>query len=323
MKTFWQDFKKPIFVLAPMDDVTDTVFRQIVASTAKPDVMFTEFTSVEGLTSKGADKVIERFQYLPEEKPLIAQIWGENPENYTEVAKMCIKLGFDGIDINMGCPERGITARGCCSALINNPEKAAQIIQAVKDGAGDLPVSVKTRCGFNSWKTEEWITFLLKQDIACLTLHGRIAKEMSHFPAQWEEIAKAVKIRDELGVKTVIIGNGDVKSSADAFGKIKQYGVDGVMIGTGIFKDLWIFNKQQKQYQPTLEERLNLLLKHAELFWKTWGDTKNFNILKKFFKAYINGFDGASEIRQELMAAENIDQVRSIVTDLRSHYQSS
>ncbi len=318
MKNFWRDLPKPIFALAPLDEVTDTVFRRVVSSCAKPDVMFTEFTSVEGLTSKGADKVIHRLKYTPEEHPLIAQIWGKDLEAFTEVAALVKKLGFDGVDINMGCPERGITKRGCCSALIDNPELAADIIAAVKKGAGELPVSVKTRCGFKNWKTEEWITFLLKQDIQCLTVHGRIAKEMSHFPARWDEIAKAVKIRDELGVKTVILGNGDVSSSADAYDKIKQSGVDGVMIGRGIFHDQWIFRKDPTQYQPTIQERLDLLLKHAELFDKVWGASKNFAILKKFFKAYLHDFDGAAEMRAELMQSSGIADVRKIVTRLQS-----
>lgn len=315
-KTFWQDLEKPIFVLAPLDEVSDTVFRRIVTSCAKPDVMFTEFTSVEGLTSKGKDKVIHRFDFTPEEKPLIAQIWGKDLEAYTEVARMVKELGFDGVDINMGCPERGITARGCCSGLIENPELAGKIIAAVKEGAGDLPVSVKTRCGFKNWKTEEWLTFLLKQDIQCLTVHGRIAKEMSHFPARWEEIAKAVKIRDELGVDTVILGNGDVESHQDGLDKVMKYGVDGVIIGRGIFHDQWIFSKES--HHPTIEERLTLLLKHAELFDQVWGTTKNFAILKKFFKAYIHNFDGAGEMRAELMKANNVEEVRKTVASLRS-----
>jgi tRNA-dihydrouridine synthase len=178
-------------------------------------------------------------------------------------------------------------------------------------------VSVKTRCGFKDWKTEEWITFLLKQDIQCLTVHGRIAKEMSHFPAKWDEIAKAVKIRDELGVDTVILGNGDVTSSEDAFAKIKQSGVDGVMIGRGIFHDQWIFRKDHSKYEPTVEERLNLLLKHAQLFDEVWGETKNFAILKKFFKAYLHDFDGAAEMRAELMRTNNFKDVKKYVDSLK------
>ena len=322
MKKFWNNLSKPIFALAPLDEVTDTVFRRIVASVAKPDVMFTEFTSVEGLTSKGADKVKHRLDFTPEERPLIAQIWGKDLIAFTQVAALVKELGFDGVDINMGCPERGITQRGCCSALIDNPDLAAQIIAAVKAGAGDLPVSVKTRCGFKDWKTEEWITFLLKQDIQCLTVHGRIAKEMSHFPARWDEIAKAVKIRDELGVDTVILGNGDVSSSEDAFAKIKQSGVDGVMIGRGIFHDQWIFNKQPQQYQPTINERLDLLLKHAELFDQVWGENKNFAILKKFFKAYLHDFDGAAEMRADLMQTKDVNEVKTIVQSLKTETEN-
>src|SRR3989344_5899284 len=235
MKNIWQSLTKPFFVLAPMDDVTDTVFRQVVAVVSKPNLFFTEFTNVDGLQSVGREKVLTRLQHQKTERPLIAQIWGLNPENFCKSAQDISKMDFDGIDLNMGCPEHGTVKKGACSALINNPELAAQIIAATKKGAGDLPVSVKTRIGFSEIQTEEWCGFLLKQDIAVLTVHGRTVKEMSKVPAHWDEIGKVVKLRDKMGLKTLIIGNGDVENREDGLKKVQEYGVDGIMIGRGIF----------------------------------------------------------------------------------------
>lgn len=314
-KNFWQNLKKPFFALAPLDDVSDVVFRQVVVKTFKPDVLFTEFTNVDGLMSRGRDKLLPRFEFKPEQHPIVAQIWGKESENYTAVAEQLVELGFDGIDINMGCPERGICKNGCCSALINNPEKAKEIIDAVKRGAGDLPVSVKTRCGFNNWKTEEWFTFLLQQDLAAITVHGRIAKEMSTFPARWDEIAKVVQLRDQLAPQTVIIGNGDVQNYEDGLQKAKQSGVDGLMIGRGIFHDLWAFAPSDQKPDLTVKDRMDLLLWHARLFNETWGETKNFAILRKFFKIYASGFNGASDLRAKLMETENISQAEQVVQD--------
>ncbi len=314
MKNFWQNLKKPIMCLAPMEEVTDTVFRQIVADCGRPDVFFTEFTSVEGMAHpKGLKHIQHRLVFSEKERPIVAQIWGQNPENFKKAAEDIVKRGFDGIDINMGCPERNIVKQGTCSALIKNPELAKQIIQATKEGAGDLPVSVKTRIGFSKIQTEEWIGFLLQQDIAALTVHGRTAAEMSEVPAHWDEIAKAVKVRDQIAPQTIILGNGDVQSLEDAQQKIKETGVDGVMIGRGIFHNVFIFNKDKKYEDITIPDRLTVLLNHVDLFTKTWESTKNYHILKKFFKAYINNFPGASELRAKLMETDTPEQVRPII----------
>jgi nifR3 family TIM-barrel protein len=314
MKNIWQSLKKPIFVLAPMDDVTDTVFRQIVGDLAAPDLYFTEFTSVDGMVSeKGREPVSRRLWFTKKERPIIAQIWGNDPEKFFKAAKMCAEMGFDGIDINMGCPEKSVVKRGMCSGLINHSELAAKIIQATKDGAGGLPVSVKTRIGMREIKTEEWIGFLLKQDLAALTVHGRTVKEMSKVPAHWDEIGKAVKLRDQIAPQTVLIGNGDISSYQDGLDKVKKYGVDGVMIATGIFKNLWIFDKSGKAPGLSIEERLNQLLKHSRLFVETWGQTKSFAILKKFFKIYISEFEGAAELRVKFMETKNLEEVEELV----------
>lgn len=296
-----------------MDDVTDTVFRQIIADLAAPDLYFTEFTSVDGMVSeKGFEPVSKRLQFTEKERPIIAQIWGSDLDKFFEAAQMIKKMGFDGIDINMGCPEKSVVKRGMCSALINNQPLAAEIIKATKEGGG-LPVSVKTRLGFREIQTEEWLGFLLKQDLDALIIHGRTVKEMSKVPAHWDEIGKAVKLRDAINPKTLIIGNGDIESYQDGLAKVKTYGVDGIMIATGIFKNLWIFEKSGKIHALTLEGRLNQLLKHTRLFVDTWGNTKSFAILKKFFKCYLSDFDGAAELRAKFMEAKNLEDIEELV----------
>jgi nifR3 family TIM-barrel protein len=314
MKNIWNTLKKPIMILAPMDDVTDSAFRRLVAETAKPDLFFTEFTNVEGIFSEGNKTVRRKLYFTPVERPLIAQLWGMDPKHYEDAAKLVVQMGFDGIDINMGCPERSIMKKGCCAALINNPEHAKKIIDAVKKGAdGKLPISVKTRIGVNEIKTEEWISFLLEQDLDALIVHGRTAKEMSAVPSHWDEIGKVVQLRDRISPKTVIIGNGDIKNLSEAQEKVEKYGVDGVMIGRGIFENVWLFDPEKALEEVTLKERLTLLLRHMALFEETWKGEKNFQILKKFFKIYVKGFEGASEVRVSLMEAKTSDEVKDKV----------
>jgi nifR3 family TIM-barrel protein len=317
MKSFWQDLKKPIFVLAPMEDVTDTVFRRVVASCGRPDVFFTEFTSVDGLSSIGHDYVAKRLKFTEDEHPLIAQIWGVKPENYYKAAQMLVEMGFDGIDINMGCPVKDVTKLGACSALIKNHPLAKEIIQATKDGAGALPVSVKTRIGFNEIQTEEWIGFLLDQGIDALTVHGRTVKEQSKVPAHWDEITKAVKLRDEKKLKTVIIGNGDVMSRDEAMQRVKETGADGIMIGRGIFHDPWLFNPTHHGEAVSFKEKLQKMSEHISLFEKTWGKDKHYPILKKFFKCYISGIPGASDMRTELIAYNSSEEVLKRLKELQ------
>ena len=309
---FWQELEKPFFVLAPMDDVTDVVFRQIVAQAAPPDVFMTEFVSTDGLLSPGRERVMEklRLENNPT-KPVVAQIWGSEPDKYFQVARDLKSSGFAGIDINMGCPERGIVARGCCGGLIGNYDLAAKIIAATKAGAGDLPVSVKTRVGLNTQITEEWASFLLKSDIAALTIHARTVREMSKVPARWEEIAKVVKLRDQLAPQTKIIGNGDVKNRVHGIELATQTGADGIMIGRGIFHDIFAF--ASAPHEPTQTERLAILRAHLDLYESTWGDLHSFQILKKFFKIYVSGWYGAAELRANLMETNTPAEVRAIL----------
>lgn len=298
-----------------MEDVTDTVFRQIISCCGKPDVFFTEFTNVEGMCSRGRDKVGKRLIFTGSERPIVAQIWGNNPENYHTSARLIKKMGFDGIDINMGCPEKAVVKKGSCAALINNHPLAKKIILATQEGAGGLPVSVKTRIGIKNIQTEEWAGFLLKFDLQALAIHARTVSEMSDVPAHWDEIGKVVKLRNSMKSPTLIIGNGNVEGLEDAEEKYQKYKVDGIMIGRGIFDNLWMFNKSIDPQNISYKEKLRLLIKHIELFDKTWGKTKNFAIIKKFYKIYISGVPNASDFRNKLMefkkAKETLEFLKS------------
>ncbi len=314
MKNFWVDLPKPFTVLAPLDGVTDVVFRQIVTELGKPDVLFTEFTSCDGLQSVGSEKVAQNLKFYPNEQPIVAQIWGANPENFYKTAKLIKELGFVGVDINMGCPARAVIEHGVCSALINNPRLAGDIIQATKDGADGLPVSVKTRIGFGKESIEDWIGFLLRQKIATLTVHLRTVEELSKVPAHWELMPQIMTLRNALAPETLIIGNGDIVSLQEVQEKFDLYGCDGFMIGRGIFANPWVFNPSKKE--ATREDRIETFVKHIDLYGKTWGAERNFAPLKKFCKTYINNFEGAARCREKLMEAETLEELRNGVADL-------
>jgi tRNA-dihydrouridine synthase len=323
---FWKDLKKPVFTLAPMEDVTDTVFREIVLGISDPSclhVLFSEFMSTDGfLHVVGGPKVKHRIQINDSEKELlkktgvklVAQIWGADPEKHARTAKILSEEGeFDGIDINMGCPVKKIVKQGACSALIGNPTLAKEIIYATQE-ASTIPVSVKTRIGINKVITEEWIGHLLETKPVLITIHGRIQKQQSEGMADWNEVAKAARLRDQLSPETLIHGNGDVMSYEEGLQKAKDFGIDGIMVGRGIFSNPWFFNRQAKE--PSPEEKLRLLYTHASLFTQTWTSEKNFAILKRFFKIYTSGFTGAAQLRTDLMETSSIQEVHDI---LRSH----
>lgn len=311
---FWEKLNKPIMVLAPMADVTDAAFRRVIAKYGKPDVMWTEFVSADGLfrgleTGRREDLMID-LKYSEEERPIIAQFFSPNPEEMTKAGELAVELGFDGIDINMGCPDRKVCGQGSGAALIRTPEKAVDVIRAAKKGAGDLPVSVKTRVGYTSDdEMEEWVRTILREDVAVLTLHARTKKDMSKVPARWEMIKRAVEIRDEMKSKTLIFGNGDVKSLEEARKRVEETGCDGVMIGRGIFGNPWFF----AEHEPTLEEKLNVMVEHTRTFEELLGKHKNFAIMKKHYKAYVNGFKGAKELRIKLMETQNAGEVERLV----------
>lgn len=320
---FWQKLKKPFFVLAPMEDVTDFVFREILAEIAPPDVFFTEFTNADGLISAGKTEVLKRLKYSEKQRPIVAQIWGNNPQSMKEAAKIVQDLGFDGVDINMGCPDKSVVKIGAGSALIENPDLAKELIEETRLGAPNIPLSIKTRIGFNNPKTQEWANFLLKLGIDCLIIHGRTKKQMSKVPANWEEIKKAVVLRNELGVKSLVVGNGDILSYQSGLQKHLEYSVDGIMVGRGILANPWFFAPLQLRSAQgeinlpshSIAEKLNLLLKHANLFEQTWGKTKNFAIMKKFFKIYAKDFEGAVQLRENLMKCENYAEVEKIILE--------
>ena len=315
MPNFWKTLKKPITALAPMDDVTDFVFREIVSTIAKPDVLFTEFTSSDALFSNGHDKVIKRLLFTESQRPVVAQIWGSTPVNFRKAAKYIEELGFDGIDINMGCPDKAVMKKNSGASLINNKELAEKIISETRKGSPNLPLSIKTRLSSNQDLTKEWVSFLLSKNINTLIIHGRDAKSMSKGNANWEEIGKAVSLRNKINPEILIIGNGDVESYKEVKEKHEKYKVDGVMIGRGIFHNPWVFEKNENVATHTQKERLDLLLTHTKLFNDTWGETKNFETMKKFFKIYVNGFRGANNLRNKLMNSRNYEEVVYIVTE--------
>lgn len=306
--------KKPFYVLAPMDDVTDTVFRQIVAKYSPADLMMTEFANADGYCSPGKDAIMKRLKYDASEGPVIAQIWGIEPRNYYEMAKDIKSLGFTGIDINMGCPIKDMIKKGACSAMIQNPTLAAEVIAATKEGSDGLPVSVKTRIGFNTIDTENWIGFLLEQSLDALTVHGRTRKEMSKVPAHWEEIKKAVELKDSISPNTVLIGNGDVIDRVDGDLKTTETGVDGIMVGRGIFQDFFVFEKESSN--RSIEEVLGIMAEHIKLYENTWGVERSFEPLKKFFKVYISNFDGAAKLRADFMNTKNTKDALKLIKNV-------
>jgi tRNA-dihydrouridine synthase len=296
-----------------MEDVTDTVFRRIVLEAGAPDLFFTEFTSTDGLCSAGRPRVIGRLRYTLRERPLIAQIWGTRPELFRRVAADVREMEFDGVDINMGCPVRKIVSRGACGALIGSPSQAAEIIAATREGAAGLPVSVKTRLGVTSPRgAEEWISFLLRQGIAALTVHGRTVAQQSEGTADWNAIAMAVRLRNEAGVPTRIVGNGDVKSVDAFFARATQAGVEGIMIGRGVFENLHLFTAIRARRDGTPDPRVDFsslasaakveaFRRHMILHRDTWGPGKQFDVLKKFAKTYLRSFEGASRLTDAVM----------------------
>ena len=305
---------KPFFVLAPMDDVTDIVFRQVIGSLAPPDVYFTEFVNVDGLQSRGRKRIIHKLWLEKTNTPVIAQIWGKTPVNYEKVASELVEMGFAGVDINMGCPDKSVVKNGCCSALINNRDLAGQIISSVKKGVnGQIPVSVKIRTGFNEVDFS-WPEFILNQDIDLLTVHGRTTKELSKVPARWNDIKKVREIRDKIAPKTLIVGNGDVESRQHGELLAKQTGVDGVMIGRAIFTDPYIFSKDSHWEKLSEIEKLQIYQKHIELFANTYQNReRNWQSLKRMAKVYIHATQNASAFRDKLVRSETIEDMLEVL----------
>lgn len=312
-ENFWQDLPRPFFVLAPMEDVTDVVFRHVISKAARPDVFFTEFTNTESYCHPdGKISVRGRLTFTEDEQPIVAHIWGDKPKYFREMSIGMAELGFKGIDINMGCPAHNVATKGKGCGLIRRPDVAAEIIQAAK--AGGLPVSVKTRLGYlevDEWR--DWLTHVLKQDIVNLSIHLRTKKEMSDVDAHWELIPEIKKLRDQIAPHTLLTINGDIPDRQTGQELVDKYGVDGVMIGRGIFTNPFAFEHERKE--PTSEELLDLLRLQLDLHdkYSTELEPRRFKPLRRFFKIYVKGFRGAGELRNQLMGTETTDEVRALL----------
>lgn len=351
---FWKKLNKPFFALAPMADVTDAAFRCLIAKYGKPDVLWTEFVSADGLCHpKGRESLLKDLEYTESERPIVAQLFSSKPENMRQAAKLCAELGFDGVDINMGCPDRTIEKQGCGAAMMQYPDNAIAVIRAAQQGIIDsgkqVPLSVKTRVGYNRDELDTWIPKLLAENLAALTVHARTRKDLSDVPANWDYISRVVALRNKLAPDTVILGNGDVTDMNDGVMKATQTGCDGVMIGRAIFGNPWLFNKNITikkrgswrqsiflRMLPTLwakkimgdsrytisdvplAEKLQVMVEHTKLFDQVLGGTKNFAVMKKHYKAYATGFPGAKELRIKLMESHNVSDVERIVDEFLS-----
>lgn len=361
--SFWNDIRRPIVGLAPMDGVTDAAYRRIAARRGRPDVVLTEFTNVEGL-SRGAQLMLDDFIYSEEERPAVAQIYGSEPESFYKVAILACALGFDGIDVNMGCPAKKVAARGCGAGLIRTPELAKEILRAVKRGIADwvdgisidrlgmkqrmpirvrrmnmqrigaedlverrkIPLSVKTRIGYDRIVVEDWVQYLLEEEPAAITLHGRTLKQMYTGSADWDAIGRAAEVIHR--TPTLVLGNGDLTSLAMAAEKIKLSGVDGVLIGRGAMGNPWIFARKDELKDflsgqrptppddlfPDLETRFAVLLEHARLFEEIKGHAR-FTAMRKHFAFYCRGMARAAELRNRMFQTKDSGQVQSIISD--------
>lgn len=345
---------EPLFVLAPMADVTDAAFRRIIAKYSRmgaraqaalnehvaggPDAMWTEFVSADGLARApkiGRDKLLRDLVYSDAERPIIAQFFTSNPAHMEQAAELAVELGFDGIDINMGCPDKSIEKQGAGASMIKNPRVARRVLRAAIRGAAQAAqrlgksvpaVSVKTRIGYGKNELATWLPALLAERPALITVHARNRKELSLVPARWEHVREAVEIRDRLQAhlpvaqRTLIFGNGDARNLADAREKAAISGADGVMLGRAIFGNPWLFDESAAMHavehfynKTQIAERLRVMVEHTELFEKLLGDLKNFSIMKKHYKAYVNGWEGAKELRAVLMQTNSAAEVKSVV----------
>ena len=316
-ENFWSELPRPFFILAPMEDVTDIVFRHVVSEAARPDVFFTEFTNTDSFCHpEGIDSVRGRLTFSEDEQPIVAHIWGDKPEHFREMSIGMAEMGFKGIDLNMGCPVANVAKKGKGSGLILRPETAAEIIQASK--AGGLPVSVKTRLGYyeiDEWK--DWLKHVFEQDIANLSIHLRTRKEMSNVDAHWELIEAVKNLRDEIAPNTLLTINGDIPDRKTGLELATKYGIDGVMIGRGIFHNPFAFEKESREH--TSKELLDLLRLHLTLFDKySQKENRQFKSLRRFFKIYVRGIRGASELRHQLMSTQSTDEVRALLDEFEA-----
>lgn len=317
MSGFFETLTRPYLALAPMADVTDPPFRALFATYGKPDVMWTEFVSADGLyhtrevqhRPDAQNPLVRDLQYSEAERPIVAQLFSSDPNMLEYGARFVVELGFDGVDINMGCPDRAVERQGAGAALMKDPVRARTLIRAVKKGVGDaIPVSVKTRVGYNTVTLIPWLSEIFAEEPDAVIVHARTRKEMSDVPARWEHVAEAVSLRDSLGVRTHVIGNGDVTSRESAYTLARESGADGVMVGRGVFGNPWFFS----DHTPSFREKMDALIEHCVLFEELCPH-KQFAVMKKHFKAYVQGFHGASDLRALLMQCETAEGVRRVL----------
>ena len=318
--SFWDHLPRPMMLLAPMANVTDTAFRQIIARCGRPDLMMTEFTSCEGLCSRGRDRLLAELTYHECERPLVVQFFGPRPEPFFRCAQLARQLGFDGIDINTGCPDRRVLRQGAGAALIGDPVRMREIYAAAREGAGGLPVSIKTRLGIRRDTLEEWLAVLLELRPAAITLHARTVRELSNVDAHWDAIGRAVCQARGTGVP--IIGNGDVRDPAHGRELAAQTGADGVMLGRAIFGNPWLFHPTVSKHALGLERVLATMIEHAALFDRLLGDVRPFVEMRRHFKAYLGGFPNTRALRVALMECAGLAEAQAIVarylaTDIR------
>lgn len=321
---FWKKLPKPFFCSAPMANVTDATFRALLAKYGKPDVMYTEFVSAEGLCSEGKEKLLSILEYSKIERPIVAQIFGSHPDKIFHAAEIILKLGFDGLDINMGCPDKSVVKQGSGSALIKNPELAQEIIKAAREGARKLPVSIKTRIGFDKSVLETWLPILLCQKPAAVTIHARTKKQMSLAPADWESVAEAVSIRNKMKSGTLIIGNGDVVDLGDGFQRVRKSGADGFMVGRALLGNPWFGNNLDGirkagvadiQNEIPVSKRLKILIEHARLYERVHKKERNFLRIRRHLKHYTKGLQNARAFREKILQAKNADEVERTVEE--------
>ena len=306
MHGFWDKLPRPFFILAPMADVTDVPFRTIVAKCGRPDVFYTEFVSAHGLNSPGRDRLMKDLAIGTADHPIVAQFFGTEPEHFYSVGQLARELGFDGVDINMGCPDRGVMKQGAGIAMVKTPERVADVVAALRGGFGG-PVVVKTRLGL--YRTDEmdaWIGTVLAAKPDVLIVHGRTMKEASNVPAHWDLIGRCGLMAHDAGI--LCVGNGDVVSRAQGAELAGRWGVDGIMAGRGIFHNPWLF-KPDDTGEHSPKERLDLLVEHARLWEQQWMGEKSFDLMKKFAKAYVAGWPGAADLRARLMNCHNADEI--------------
>lgn len=326
MKNFWRTLPSPFFALAPLEDVTDAAFRRLIASYSKPDVMFTEFTSADGLIfadDSGQAKLRAKLIFSESERPIVAQLFTSSVERMKRACEMVAKLDFDGIDINMGCPDRAVEKSGCGAALIKNSKLARELIRSASSVG--LPISVKTRIGYLTDELDAWFPELLAENLSAITIHARTRKEMSDAPARWDTIARAVKIRDSENSNILIIGNGDVKDISDAREKARISGCDGVMLGRAIFGNPLLFSSSQ-ELENSREAKLKALSEHLALFNELLSATSSYATMKKHFASYVKGWpalpaqagcagrDGAKELRMKLMDSKDSTEAVNIIS---------